>query len=200
MKGNKWISLGVIAVCGAIVLTIFSVLFEKSTGVALPWWAYIVALLIYALIVYLIYIITKITSQRYETMLAKANFHVDKQYEWNKQIVSLDFTSKRLANTYITTKPFVDFSEITGYRFETYQIGQSEELGEDKRFVSLVIAVKKESEEQEFLYIPVFEVAVDASDVGDGITEITTELVNKYPTLSDMAELQADVNKILENS
>lgn len=198
MTKKKWISLGIIAVCAAIVLTIFSVLFERSTGVSLPWWAYIVALLIYALIVYLIYIITKITSQRYEAMLAKANFKVDSQYEWNKQIVSLDFQSKRLANTYITTKPFVDFSEIVGYRFETYQMGESEELDDDKRFVSLVLSIKKESAEQEFLYIPVFEVAVDAADVGDGIAEITPELVDKYPSLSDMADLEADVKKILE--
>ena len=198
MTKKKWISLGIIAVCAVIVLTIFSVLFERSTGVALPWWAYIVGLLIYALIVYLIYLITKISSQRYDTMLAKANFHADRQYSWNKQILSLDFESKRLANTYLTTKPFVPFSDVVSYRFETYQSGFSKDLSEDKRFVSLVLSVKKEGLEQEFLYIPVFEIEVDTEVIGDGITEITSELVEKYPALSDMAELQSDVKRILE--
>ena len=198
MTKKKWISLGIIAVGAAIVLTVFSLLFEKNTGVALPWWAYIVGRVIYALIVYLIYLITKITSQRYETMLSRADFHADRHYKWNKQIVSLDFESKRLANTYLTTKPFVNFSEITGYRFETYQSGVNVDLPEDKRFVSLVLSVRKEGVEQEFLYIPVFEVEVDAEVIGDGITEITSALLEKYPELKDMAELQADVNKILE--
>ena len=198
MTKKKWISLGIIAVCAAIVLTIFSILFERSTGVALPWWAYIIGLLIYALIVYLIYIITKITSQRYASMLAKADFHVDRQYEWDNQIISIDFTSKRIANTYLTTKPFVDFSEIVGYRFETYHTGANKELPEGKIFVSLVLSIKKEGFEYEYRYIPVFEVAVDAEIVGDGIAEITPELVDRYPDLKEMAELQADINKILE--
>lgn len=198
MTKKKWLSLGIIVVCGAIVLTLFSVMFESRTGVALPWWAYPIALVIYALIVYLVILLAKGFSLRFDTFLAREGFNVDKQYQWDKQKLYIDFQSKRLANTYISTKPIVQFSEIAGCRFETYQVGVKEELPDDKRFVSIVLTVKKEGFEYEYLYIPMFEVAIDTADIGDSVKEISPELLDKYPELADLAELHCDVQKILE--
>ena len=70
-------------------------------------------------------------------------------------------------------------------------------MGDGLCFVSFVITVTKEGFETEYLYIPVFEVKVDAKDV-QHVKEITAELVEKYPELSDMMELQTDIKKILD--
>lgn len=198
MTKKKWISLGIIVVCAAIVLTLFSYVFKAKTGVALPWWAYPVALLIYGLIVYLVILIAERVSKRFDALLEKNNFNADKKYRSAEQLLYIDFNSKRLANTYISTKPIVQFSDIAGYRFETYQKGATEDLPDDRRFVSLVLSVKREDADYEYLYIPMFEIAVAVEDIGDGIKEISPELLEKYPELSDMSELEADVKKILE--
>lgn len=200
MTKRKWLSLAIIIVCGAIVLSVFSILFQSSTGVALPWWAYPIALLIYALIVYLVVLLTKVFSQRFEVMLQRENFNVDKQYHWDKQALYVDYQSKRIANTYLSTKPLVRFDEIAGCRFETYQSGVQVDLPDDKRFVSFVITVKKEGFDYEYLYIPMFEVEVEATDIGDGITEITPELLGKYPELKNVSELHEEVKTILQNN
>lgn len=198
MTKRKWLSLGLIVVGAAVVLAIFAIVFQNRTGVALPWWAYLIALLIYVLVVYLIYLLAKNFSQRFENMLAKEGSNIDKQYKWNGQLLFIDFEGKRLANTYITIKPLVKFSEIAGYRYEIFQVGSQEELPDDKRFVSLILTVKKEGCEYEYLYIPMFEVALNSADVDENISEITPELVEKYPDLKEMAELQEDVKRILE--
>ena len=198
MTKKKWLALGIFAIGGAIVLTIFSIVFKSRTGVALPWWAYVIALVIYALIVYMIILFVGCSSQRFDAMLSKVGFNTDKQYNWGPHTLRIDFQSKRIANTYISTKPIVDFHEVAGYRFETYQTGANEELESDKRFVSLVLTVKKAGFEFEYLYVPMFEVAVDADAIGDGITEITPELVERYPELAEVKALCDDVKQILE--
>ena len=198
MTKKKWLTVVILVVGAAIVLAIFSIVFQSRTGVALPWWAYPVALIIYALIVYLVILLVRRSSQKFDAMLAKAHFNTDKQYQWNQNKLLIDFQSKRIANTYISTKPLIGFSDIVGYRFETYQSGVNEDLPDDKRFVSLVLTVKKEGFEYEYLYIPMYEIAVDTEDIGDGIKEISPELLEKYPEFTDIKELCDDVCKILE--
>lgn len=198
MTKKRWLTVVILVVGAAIVLAIFSIVFQSRTGVALPWWAYPVALIIYALIVYLVILLVRRSSQKFDAMLAKAYFNTDKQYQWNQNKLLIDFQSKRIANTYISTKPLIGFSDIVGYRFETYQSGVNEDLPDDKRFVSLVLTVKKEGFEYEYLYIPMYEIAVDTEDIGDGIKEISPELLEKYPEFADMKALCDDICKILE--
>lgn len=198
MTKKKWTSLAIIVVCAVIVLSIFSFVFKAQTGVDLPWWAYIVGLVIYALIVYLVIVLSARFKQKFDAMLAKEGFTVDKQYKWNKQSLYVDFTSKRIANTYLSTRPLIQFCDIAGFRIESYQTGVEQELPDDKRYLSIVLTVKKVGFEFEYMYIPMFEIAVDVADIPEKLKEITPELVEKYPELSDMAELQSDVKKILE--
>lgn len=198
MTKKKWMSLAIILVCAVIVISIFSFVFKTQTGVDLPWWAYIVALVIYALIVYLVIILSARSKEQFAALLAREGFTVEKEYKWDKQSLCIDFTSKRIANTYISTKPIIQFGDIASFRIESYQVGKEQELPDDKRFLSLVLTVKKEGFEFEYLYIPMFEIAVDVADIPEKFTEISDELVEKYPELKDMYELQADVKKILE--
>lgn len=198
MTKKKWMSLAIIIVCAAIVLSIFSIVFKAQTGVDLPWWAYLVALVIYALIVYLVIILSARSKQKFDAMLVNENFTIDKQYKWNTQSLYVDFTSKRIANTYLSTRPIVSFADIAGFRIESYQAGIEQELPDDKRYLSLVLTVKKEGFEFEYMYIPMFEIAVDVCDIPVKLDEISPELLAKHPDLADMAELQSDVKKIME--
>ena len=43
-----------------------------------------------------------------------------------------------------------------------------------------------------------YEIAVDVEEIGDGLKELTPELLEKYPEFADMNKLREDVDKILE--
>lgn len=197
MTKNKWLVLAIILVCAALFLTIFGFTFKSQTGVPLPWWAYIAALVIFALIVYLIVVLSERSTQRFQSTLIKNGISTDKQYKWGRYLLYVDFDSQLLANNYMATRAIIPFSEVAGYRIESYRSGEEEELSEEETYLSLVITLKKPGFEYEYQYIPVFEIKVKADDATD-IKEITAELAEKYPELADMLELQGDLRQILE--
>lgn len=197
----KSVLFGVVAVVvfDAILLVLFNAMFSAVTGQALPWWAYIVATCIYALIVYLIYLLIQIRGQSFERMLLREGFQVDKRYEAVGQKLCIDFQNKRIANTYLSTKPLINFSEVVGYRVECFQTGSKIVLSEDKRYLNIVLTINKEdpTPEHPYLYLAMFEVKVAAEDVAE-TPDVTEELVAKYHELQPLYELKQDVLKILE--
>lgn len=197
MTKNKWIIWAIVLACAAVFLTIFAVTFKSQTGVALPWWAFVAALAIFALIVYLVILLAQRSAQRFEALLLKEGIAKKLQYKWSSYLLYVDFESGRLANNYLSTRAIIPFSEVVGFRIEAYHDGEDEELSEEENFLSLVLTLKKDGYEFEYQYLPVFEIKVSAIDAID-VKEITTELVEKYPTLADMLALQQDVKKILE--
>ncbi|MCH5153249.1 MAG: hypothetical protein J1F68_04760 [Clostridiales bacterium] len=197
MTKNKWIVLIIILVCAAMFLTIFAVTFKAYTGVDLPWWAFIAALVIFALIVYLVIILSQRSSKRFESLLLSEGIVTDRQYKWGNYLLYVDFASSRLANNYLSTREIIQFADVAGFRLETYRTGEDVELSDEQSFVSLVISFRKEGFEYEYQYLPVFEVKVESADIED-VKQISPQLVDKYPELSDMLALQDDLNKILE--
>ena len=197
MTKNKWIIVAIIVVCAAIFLTIFGFTFESQTGQPLPWWAYIIALIIFGLIVYLVFVLSERSSKRFETMLINEGIPVEKPYKWNNHLLYVDFNSQRLANNYLSTRQIIDFKDVAGYRLETYRVGEEEELDENHVFVSIVITLNKADVEFEYQYLPVFETKVESADVTD-VNEITPKLTEKYPELTDVLALQNDLKQILE--
>lgn len=191
----------VAVVCDAILLVLFNATFSSITGRALPWWAYIVATCIYALIGYLVYLLIQIRGQRFDRMLVREGFHADKCYEAVGQKLYIDFQNKRIANTYLSTKPLINFSEVVGYRVECFQTGSKIILSEDERYLNLVLTINKEdpTPEHPYLYLAMFEVKVAAADVPE-TPDVTEELVTKYPELQPLYELKQDVLKILEDN
>lgn len=198
MKKINWMLWLVVAACGVAVLAVFSILFKNFAGEALPWWAYVAAIIIYVLVVYLVSLLRARSGEKFDIMLSREGFNAQKRYVWDKHILYVDFDSKRIANKYISTLPLVPFSSIEGFRIESYRSNSDGELPEDERFVSLVLTIHKEGFEYEYLYIPMFEVKIANDDVGEGLVEITAELVEKYPELGEMYELQSDVKQILQ--
>lgn len=197
MTKKKWMSLGIILLCGAITLSLFYIVFNHVTGEALPWWAYIVAAVIYGLIVYVVYLLTKEHGQKFERMLVAEEFKVDKRYEAIGQTLCIDFENKRIANTYFSTKPFITFDEIDGYRVESFRQGSKIVLGEDERYLNLVLFVKKEDDPNTpYWYLPMFEIKVATEDVPE-TPDVTEEMLAKYPELQPLVELKADVERII---
>ncbi len=198
MSKKKWISCAVIAVCGVIVLSLFYVVFHRVTGQSLPWWAYAIAAVIYGLVVYLVYLLAQGHAQKFDNLLLRENFHTDKRYEADGQILCIDFQNKRIANTYLSTKTFVDFKDIVGCRVESYQRGSKIVLEEDERFLDVVITVNKEepTPDHPFLYIAMFEVKIAAADVPE-TPDVTEELVAKYSELKPLYDLKRDISEIV---
>ena len=197
MTKNKWIILAIILVCAALFLTIFAISFESITGVALPWWAVIVALVIFGLIVYLVILLSERSAKRFETLLLTEGISTEKQYKWGNYLLYVDFTGQRLANNYLSTRQIIPFSDVAGYRIESYRSSENVELPQEQIFLSLVISLKKDGFEFEYQYLPVFEIKVESAAVDD-FNEITDELVERFPELSEMLALQQDLKKIIE--
>ena len=185
-----------------MALTVFSAVY-KPDGTNVSWLAYVAAVAIVATVAYLIYLLYVMSKQRFERILKRENFNTEKLYVWKNSELHLDFSGKLVANNHLSTKPIFPFSDVVGYRFEAFRISGDtyaehlEVLPDDERFVSIVLTIKKPEREFEFLYIPMFEVKVANSDIGENIENISDELLEKYPDLQQLVDLQKDVDKIL---
>ena len=205
MFKKDWIVFSILAAF-TVFLTAFSVAYTDTNGNQVEWLAYVAAVAIVATIAYLIYLLYVMSRQRFVRLLAQEKFNTEKKYVWDQNELHLDFTNKLVASNYLSTKPIFPFSDVVGYRFETFRIsGETHAehvkvLSDDERFVSIVLTIKKPEREFEFLYIPMFEVQVANDDVGENIESISDELVEKYPDLKEIVELQKDVETILESN
>ena len=202
MFKKDWIVFSILATFTAF-LAVFSAVYTQPNGEKVSWLAYVVAVTVVATIAYLIYLLYAMSRQSFARLMQRENFNTDKLYVWKDTELHIDFAGKRVANSYLSTKPIFPFSDVVGYRFETFRISGDthaehvEVLSDDERFVSLVLTIKRPEHEFEFLYIPMFEVKVSNSDIGESVETLSDELVAKYPDLQQLVELQKDVETIL---
>lgn len=196
MFKREWTVFGILSAC-TVAVTLFALLYTRTDGTRVEWLLYVAIVAIVATLALLAFLVYTHVTQRFNLLLAREHFVAQKQYAWRDQKLCIDFDSERIANTYISTRPIVAFSEVAGFRIETYRIGEHAELDEDQCFVSLVIAISKAGVEDEYMYIPAYEVQVSAEDGWD-VKEITEELAEKYPELADVLALQQDVKRIVE--
>lgn len=202
MFKRDWIVFSILATF-TLALTVFSAVY-KPDGTNVSWLAYVAAVAIVATVAYLIYLLYVMSKQRFARILKRENFNTEKLYVWKNNELHLDFSGKLVANNHLSTKPIFPFSDVVGYRFEAFRISGDtyaehlEVLPDDERFVSIVLTIKKPEREFEFLYIPMFEVKVANSDIGETIENISDELLEKYPDLQQLVDLQKDVDNILE--
>ena len=201
MFKRDWIVFSILATF-TVALTIFSAAYKPSDA-DVSWLAYVAAVAIVATIAYLIYLLYANSKQKFARLLKKENFNTEKLYVWKSSELHFDFTGKLVANNHLSTKPIFPFSDLVGYRFESFRISGDthaehlEVLSEDERFLSIVLTVKMPEHEFEFLYIPMFEVKVANSDLGETVENISDELVEKYPDLQQLVDLQKDVETII---
>lgn len=201
MFKKDWIVFSILAAF-TVFLTCFAAVY-KPDGAQVTWLGYVAAVAIVATIAYFIYLLYAVSRQSFARLLKRNNFNTEKQYNWRDTELHLDFSGKLIANNYLSTKPIFPFSDVVGYRFEAFRIsGEThaehvEVLNDDERFVSIVLTVRKPDREFEFLYIPMFEVKVANDDLGETIEVLSDELVEKYPDLQQLVELQKDIEKIL---
>lgn len=196
MFKREWTVFSILAAC-TVAVTCFSFIYTRSDGTKVEWLTYVAAVAILATLAFLALLLYLHAKQKFNILLAREHFVAQKQYDWAHEKLLIDFDSKRIANTYLSTKPIVAFADIASFRLESYRIGEQEELPENQRFLSLVITVKKDGFEDEYLYIPAFEVKVESADITDGMKEVGAELVEKYPELKALVELQSDLKQIV---
>ena len=197
MFKREWTVFGVLSAC-TVAVTFFSIFYTRSDGTKVAWLSNVAVVAIVATFAFLAVLLYLNAKHKFYRLLSNEHFVPQKQYTWDDQKLFIDFDSQRIANTYLSTKPFVAFDEVVSFRIERYHIGARAELPEDQCFVSLVIAVKKEGFESEYLYISAYEVQVESADIQEDLKEISAELVEKYPELQQLFELQSDVKSILE--
>ena len=204
MFKKDWIVFSILATF-TVGVTAFAAVY-KPDGTQVRWLAAVAAVAIVATVAYLIYLMYIMSKQKFARLLKRENFNTEKKYLWKENELHIDFTGKLIASNYLSTKPIFPFSDVVGYRFEAYRIsGEThaehvEVLDEDERFVSIVLTIKKPEREFEFLYIPMFEVKVSNDDIGETIESLSNELVEKYPDLQQLVDLQKDVDKIIEST
>lgn len=202
MFKKDWIVFSVLATF-TVALTVFAAVYMPN-GRQLTWLVAVAAVAIVATVAYLIYLLYAMQKQSFARLLKKQNFNTDKKYVWNEVELHFDFAQKLVANSYLATKPIFPFCDVVGYRFETFRISADaygddiEVLPDEVRFVSIVITVRKPEHEFEFLYIPIFEVKVASDDIGETLESLSDELVEKYPDLQQLVDLQKDIDAILE--
>ena len=203
MFKKDWIVFSILATLTAF-LTIFSSVYRQPDGSQVVWLTYIAAVAIVVTIAYLVYLLYAMSKQSFDRLMRKENFNTEKLFVWKKTERHIDYSGKLIANNYLSTKPIFPFSDLVGYRFEAYRIsGETyaehlEVLSDNERFISIVLTVKRPEHEFEFLYIPMFEVKVNSCDIGETIESLSDELVEKYPDLQQIVELQKEVDTILE--
>lgn len=187
--------------CAAVVVGLFNGLLKNVTERTLPWWVYIADALIVALLGYIGYLVGKMQLQRFERMLAKESFCVDKRYDAQDQTLCIDFRHKRIANTYLSTKPFIDFADVVGCRVESFCKGSRGELPEDRRYLGIVVTVRRDdpTPDHPYLYIALFEEELSASDVPDP-PDVTEEMVAAHPELQPLFDLKRDVETIVSGA
>ena len=202
MFKRDWIVFSILATF-TLALTIFTAVY-KPTDADVSWLTYVVAVAIVATVAYLIYLLYATARQSFARLLRKENFNTEKKYVWKNNELHFDFTDRLIANNYLSTKPIFPFGDLVGYRFEAFRISGDtyaehvEVLPDNEQFVSIVLTVKRPEHEFEFLYIPMFEVRVNSDDIGENVETLSAELVEKYPELQQLVELQKDVETILE--
>ena len=202
MNKKSWLMLIWIAVISSIIVdVVVSQIFVAVTQTKFPWWAYVILTVIVCLTAYLIFLLAASKRKRkFDDSLAQHNFSATARYVWSQYELAIDFDSKQIVNTYLTTRKFVRFSDVAGYRFETYRNGAEVQLPPDRLFVSIVISVKKQNDPYNYAYIPVFEVEVASGDVSDDVGADLQTLSDKYPDLLPMVQLRADLDKILADN
>ncbi|MCH5157300.1 MAG: hypothetical protein J1G02_05450 [Clostridiales bacterium] len=197
MFKREWTVFTILSVC-TVAITVFAIIY-KYDGARVEWLTYVAVVAIIATLAFLVYLLYINAKQKFDRLLSREQFVANKEYMWGNYKLLIDFESQRLANNYLSTRAIIPFSDVAGYRIETYHKNDDVELSDEHVFLSLVITLKKAGFEFEYQYLPVFEIKVNTEDVND-IKEVTSELVAKYPELSDVLALQEDLSTILQTN
>lgn len=199
MNKKRIIAMIVVGVVGLVLLVLAISLWRTLTGIPFPTWAIFVGALIWALAIYMAFLLTKSSKVQFDDLLAQRNFHADSSYAWGQYVLHMDFAARCLASNYLSTKQLVPFDDIIGYRVEAYRKGTLVVLPETERYLSLVITVRKEGYDSEYLYISVFEIKVDAALLNDELT-VTDEMVAACGELDQLVRLQRDLDRAMGKS
>lgn len=180
-------------------------------GDKIDWWFYgLFSCLCFAaatIIIMTLYLVKYSSKKKFYKFLSKYNFDIQKHYEGNKYliddryekpIICIDFTAKRFASNYLMSKivPFRDIVSATIEVFDTNTYCKKSL----KAYVSLVIMIKR-GEPLDLFGLTAIKVPIEMEDYIEDLEiddRFINSLINKYPELSEIVELKADIDKIVE--
>lgn len=205
MKKKDWIIIGVTSAIMLIAEIIMYFVWRKDTDEQV-----LLALLggtsgVYVVVTLLAVVLParlgKRVKENFEMRLSREGFSMQNAHTYNNEAtsqtttVAIDFDTKRFACN-LLYKDIVPFERIAASRIE-FEPRYAGIVQDNKLVVSLVISVSEAYDEFQYFYISMFSVLVDKQDVGDK-DEITPELLEKYPDLQQICDLQQDMLKLLE--
>lgn len=197
MIKKNWIISITILVCTIISITVFSFVYHSQSGTWFPWWAYVIAISLFAIYVISYCIIICKRKGKFYRQLALLNFDIQKEYKWGNQIFCIDFASKRIACN-LLLKSVIPFQALAGYSAEISDRTQLRILPQNKRSINLSISVIVSTDNKSLLHIKMYEIIVDVDDLENDQQSNFENLIPKYQLMNDLVEMQQDLKKIIE--
>lgn len=196
MKKSDWILISTIfAVLLALFVVIWFVLDDVIVSAVLGVSFFIIWVFLTVALM-LIRVLPNRSRENAEIKLSRQGFNAQKSHIYYKEgvnvTVDIDFDSKQLASNEIYNL-IVPFSRIASGRIEIMSYGTSK----TRSIVHYVISITRKGNDLEYDYIEMFNTIVNNSCLGaDG--EITEQMLQEYPALKDIVDLDQDIQKIME--
>lgn len=197
MKKIDWTIIAVmLVVLVALFVVIWFVLDDVIVSVVLG----VTFLIIWVLCIVafkLIRVLPKRSRENDEIKLSRQCFNAQKSYLYYNEMginvtVDIDFDNKQLASNKIYNL-IVPFSRVASGRIEISSYGTSK----TRSIVNYVISITRKDNDLSYDYIEIFNTIVNNSCLGaDG--EITEQMLQEYPALKDIVDLDQDIQKIME--
>ncbi len=199
MTKKSWIISIVILLCAIVSITAFSFVYHSQSGKWFPWWAYAIAIFLFAICVVSCCVFTRRGNDKFYGQLQLLNFDIQRQYKWHNQIFCIDFTSKRIACN-LLLKYVIPFQALAGFSAEISDRTRLKILPQDKRNVTLSVSVIVGDDNKSLFHFEMFEVIVNAGDIEEEQQESFEYLVPKYPLMKDLVEMQHDLSRVAGNN
>lgn len=198
MKKLYKITWAVALVCSLALITLIILTSDQTDG--FPWFMYVIDVAVFAIIALLYYLLRGSSEKKFEKALANEGITAEKSYEWEERNLLIDFTSRKFATNYFVVKQVFSFDEIVGSMVEISGKTEDRVLPPDKLRVSLLVSVKMRENNDKLFFLPMFCVIIDSDDADKIGYAMPEDITAKYPDLSQITELRADIRKILEQN
>lgn len=193
MSKKGWIVISILFISGMISTTFFSFIYYQENHYShFPWWWLVLVFIIFAIIVLFIYYLSFRAKNNFFALLQVKGFNIQKQYDWEKKIICIDFHNKKVACNFLLLHPIIPFWKIATCDIEIVE--KSEQHSE----VSVSLTFKEIGDDVNFFHISMFQVKVKSEDINEENNKILDEHLVQYPKLKPLILLYNDIQKVIE--
>jgi len=124
MKKTSYIVLNLIFCCVIIAISFFVLLdFFENNGKNYFWVFYFIAIFLYLIVLMSAKFLNKKNKNNFYNELKDNNFLLDVTFQYDNQIICIDFKNKKMAFSEIDNNYIFDFSDFKGGILETLEVG-----------------------------------------------------------------------------